>query len=97
MRAMPSGDLGPVLNPPWRRRRPRVAGLWAAVPRLVRAPHRGADDGTPTGFPFRSRLVALPGKRSFTVYRVIPFPAPGASKDFQDFQGAGRVLLFVSD
>ena len=56
LRSSPSGVRGPVLLPPCIRHRPfRIAGARQAVPRRVRAPHRGAVAGSPGGLPCRNQ------------------------------------------
>jgi hypothetical protein len=53
MRSIPSAVLGPVLQPPCIRQRPfGIAGDWHGDPRRVFAPHRGALEKSPGGFPF---------------------------------------------
>jgi len=78
LRSRPSAVLGPVLFPPWSRQRPfRIAGHWQAVPRRVLAPHRGAFDKSPRGFPF----LRGPGSRfmGFIGHFCLPpsCPTPG--------------------
>ena len=53
---------GPVLNPPCIRQRrfPRTAGDRQIPPRRVRAPQRGAFEGSPEGFPFFRRPLSGP-------------------------------------
>lgn len=76
LRPKPSGVRGPVLFPPCRRqrRRLRIAGQRQPVPRRVLAPHRGAVEGSPRGFPFRRG----PRSRSMGSIRRFPLPPPGA-------------------